>query len=182
LVRAQGNRVFTALVLAIGLALLPSCGSSSKGEQRARHPTPAPKAPTGPRVGKRQHIKTRKTKLEVTVRRVIDPLKGSGATVDPGSRAVGVRVSVRNRGSGPYDGSSKSDFKLVSHGNVPAAQVFAPSGKCSTPEVDFLRQFGSGQSGSGCVVFALEEGEHPGRVTFSPHDGSGRHLTWIVGK
>jgi hypothetical protein len=168
-----------ATVGAATIAALPACGQAGQQRERA-HSSPRPTAarPAGAPIGKTLHIKTADTRLAVTVRKVIDPLRNSGALVDPGSRAIGVLLQVRNVGTGVYDSSSKSDLSVVSKGGAEAASAYASKGRCATPEIDFLRQLGSGSSGEGCVVFSLDKGEAVGRVRFKPH-GQGKALTWV---
>ena len=116
----------------------------------------------------------------MTPRRVIFPLRGSGALLSPGDRAAGVEVSVRNVGHGIYDSSSESDVKLrVSKGGL-AETAFASSGPCATSEIDFLKEVQPGESRSGCVTFDLPKGAKPTAVRFSPEGRPAGGQTWVV--
>jgi hypothetical protein len=118
--------------------------------------------------------------LVVTPRRVIFPLRDSGATLPPGDRAAGVEVTVRNAGHGVYDSSSESDVKLRSSGGGFAGPAFASSGPCATTEIDFLKEVAPGESRSGCVAFDLLKGTEPAAVRFSPEGRPAGGQTWVV--
>ena len=108
-----------------------------------------------PPVGKPLRLSAGATRLVVTPRRVIFPLRGSGATVVPGDRAAGVELTVRNVGHDVYDSSSESDVKLRSSSGSFAGPAFASSGPCATTEIDFLKEVEPGESRTGCVAFDL---------------------------
>jgi uncharacterized protein DUF4352 len=116
----------------------------------------------------------------VVPRRVIFPLRGSGATLAPGDRAAGVELVVRNTGHGLYDSSSESDVKLRSSGGSFAGPAFASSGPCATTEIDFLKEVSPGESRSGCVAFDLPKGTKPVAVRFSPEGRPEGGRTWVV--
>jgi hypothetical protein len=178
--RAWAGRA-TALALGAAIAIAGgSCGqgASSPQQTRAKPPHAAQARSVGAPIGATQRAKVSRTRLAVTVRRVIDPLRHSGAVVDPGGRAVGVVLQVRNLGPAVYDSSSKSDLALFSEGGTEAASAYASEGRCATPEVDFLRQLQAGSSGEGCVVFSVEEGASVERVRFSPEGHEKQALTW----
>jgi hypothetical protein len=120
------------------------------------------------------------TTLIVTVTSLIDPLRGSGAKVPHGTRAIGVLVSVRNASRGGYDSSATGDFSLLSAGS-PAAPVFVPAGPCQTPLQDFMNAISAGELRTGCVAFAVPSGQAPSTVRFSPDGGAtGHRLSWVV--
>jgi hypothetical protein len=116
----------------------------------------------------------------VTVRRVIFPLRGSGALLGPGDRAAGVEVVVRNAGSGVYDSSSESDVGLRTSSGEPAEPAFASHGPCTTTEIDFLKEVQPGESRSGCVVFDVTRGTRPVAVRFDPEGSRPEGRTWLV--
>jgi hypothetical protein len=120
------------------------------------------------------------TTLIVTVTSLIDPLRGSGAKVPHGARAIGVLVSVRDAGRGGYDSSATGDFSLVATGG-PAAPLFVPVGLCQTPLQDFMNAISAGELRTGCVAFAIPSGQAPSTVRFSPDAGAtGHRLSWVV--
>lgn len=184
--------------IAASLALC-ACGSTtttsttaSTGQARrpppARHKGPAgparrsgsPAAAHGPGVGRAQSVRASGTTLVVTVTSVIDPLRGSGANVPPGTTPVGVQVSVHNAGPGGYDSSATGDFSLLSAGG-PAAPAFVSKGACQTPLRDFMNAISAGELRTGCVSFALPNGQKPTTVRFSPDGGHTDHrLSWAA--
>jgi hypothetical protein len=120
------------------------------------------------------------TDLVVTVRRVIFPLRGSGALLGPGDRAAGVDLSVRNVGHGAYDSSSESDLSLRTSGGEQAEPAFASQGTCVTSEVDFLKEVEPGESRIGCVAFDVPRGGRPTVVRFAPEGDTTRGRGWLV--
>src|SRR5579875_3850709 len=91
-------------------AVVAGCGSGARaGTQTAVWSTPVPVTSGGslskyppdalsrravPGVGTKQRVDAAGARLEVTLRRVIDPLRGSGAALPPHTRAVGVVVQI----------------------------------------------------------------------------------------
>jgi hypothetical protein len=185
-----------AVLLAVGTVALSACGTISTTPttptasatapstrppppRTPAHP-PRPRRRSGPRVGATQHVPAPGTTLIVTVTSLIDPLRGSGAKVPHGTRAVGVLVSVRNGGQGGYDSSATGDFSLLSAAG-PAAPVFVPEGPCQTPLQDFMNAISAGELRTGCVAFAVPSGQAPSTVRFSPDGGAtGHRLSWVV--
>jgi hypothetical protein len=140
----------------------------------------APPAAHPPGVGRAQRVRALGTTLVVMVTSVIDPLRGSGASVPPGTRPAGVQVSVRNAGPGGYDSSATGDFSLLS-ATGPAAPAFVARGPCQTQDRDFMNAISAGQMRMGCVSFALPAGQRPTTVRFSPNGGrAGHRVTWAV--
>jgi hypothetical protein len=116
----------------------------------------------------------------VTIDQVIDPLRVHSAAIPPGSKAVGVEVSVRDAGPGSYDSSATGDFSLETAAGE-ASPVFVPSGQCQTPLQDFMNDIGAGGARMGCVAFAIPKGQSPTDVRFSPDGGTaGVSRSWEV--
>ena len=137
-------------------------------------------APAPPSVGTPLRMRAAATMIVVTPRRVIFPLRGSGATLVPGDRAAGVDLTLRNMGHGVYDSSSESDVRLRSSGGSFAEPAFASSGPCATTEIDFLKEVQPGESRSGCIAFDLPKGTKPVAVRFSPEGRPAAGRTWVV--
>jgi hypothetical protein len=115
--------------------------------------------------------------LEVTVRKVIDPLRGSGAKLLPDTRAVGVFVQIRSSGPAVYDSSATGDISLaVSAG--PVTPELATHGVCRTPLNDFDRYITAGEDRIGCVVFAVSDAATLDAVRFLPHAQLRGRLIW----
>ena len=177
--------VLALLFVAAWLIILSSCGTSIRRTSTTRAHDHAGRPPTGPTtpragrhgtsagtpVGHAQRVPARGTTLVITVTRVIDPLRGSGAKVPPGMEAVGVLVAARNAGPAGYDSSATSDFSLLTAAG-PASPVFVPSGTCQTYLQDFMNEIAPGQGRTGCVAFAIPRGEEPRMVRFSPDGGT----------
>lgn len=139
---------------------------------------PRRRAPTGPPVGTAQQTVSDGAHLTVTVERLIDPLRGSGASLTPGTRAVAILVTLVNAGPALYDSSATGDFSLAaSRGQV--TPVFVPTGLCQTPVEDFDRYMAAGEQRSGCVAFAVPGRAHVVAVRFSPHARRVGRLTWV---
>jgi hypothetical protein len=169
------------VLLAAAGAVLAACGASGSSTATApagRPAAPAARArPAGPRVGATQRVRARGTTLKITVTRVIDPLRGSGATLLPGTRAVGVFVRIRNLGPGEYDSSSTGDLAVVPASGA-AAATYAARGSCMTEDRDFDNQIGAGETRQGCVAFALGRSVRLVAVRFTADGGGAGVATW----
>jgi uncharacterized protein DUF4352 len=164
-----------ALALALPGLVLASCGGSSSPAGSGTTTQAGP-----PRVGTSQRVRTPDTTLVVTVRRVIDPLRGSGALLSPGDSAAGVEMAVRNTGKGVYDSSSESDVALPTSSGALAEPAFASHGQCATSEIDFLKLVEPGESRSGCVAFDVPRGDRPVAVRFVPERREALGHTWLI--
>jgi hypothetical protein len=130
-----------------------------------------------PPVGSTQRVDAGGADLEVTVRRVIDPLTGSGAKLQPDTRAVGVVVQIRSSGPAVYDSSATGDIELVPSAG-PVTPVLATRGVCRTPLNDFDRYITAGEDRVGCVVFAVSDAATLDAVRFLPHARASGRLVW----
>lgn len=134
----------------------------------------------GPRVGATLSVRAGDAKLSVTVTKVIDPLRGSGAAVPAGTRPVGVLVRLLNHGPRVYDSSSTVDFSLATSAGS-ATPLYVPSGVCQTPLRNFDNYLVAGASASGCVSFAVGTRAMVTGVRFSPHGSAAGRVSWLVG-
>ena len=130
-------------------------------------------------VGATQHVSSLGAGLSVTLRAVIDPLKGSGAKLPAATRAVAVLVQIRNSGPAVYDSSATGDFTVVPSGGT-VTPVLATRGICKTPLEDFDRYITAGEDRVGCVVFAVNDGATLATVSFSPHARAAGRLVWAA--
>jgi hypothetical protein len=108
---------------------------------------------------------------------VIDPLRGSGAKLQRGTRAVAVIVQIRSSGPAIYDSSATGDISLVTSGG-PVTPVLATRGVCTTPVNDFDRYITTGEDRVGCVAFAVADTATLDAVRFLPHARLRGRLTW----
>jgi hypothetical protein len=185
-------RAATALVVA---AVIAGCGSSSSSGTSTiatypplRQPSPAPSAPPhprhhagGPPIGQTLRVHAAGTVLSVTINRVIDPLRGSGASLVPGTRAIGVQAVITDDGPGGYDSSSTGDFSVVASPDT-ARPVFASAGICQTPLRDWDNEISPGETRSGCIAFSVPAHAHVVAVRFSPHAKAHGRATWAVAR
>lgn len=107
---------------------------------------------------------------------MLDPLTGSGAALLPGTRAVGVLVTIRAV-SGTYDSTASGDWSVLSTRGM-AAPLFVKQGECQTPLVDFESEIGAGEERSGCVGFSVPARARIVAVRFSPHSRAPGTVTW----
>jgi hypothetical protein len=159
------------------------CGVSARTASTAathltlRTPT---RLATGVPLGTTERVPAAGTTIVVTVKKVIDPLTGSGAKVPAGTVPVGVVISARNAGPGGYDSSATSDFTLLS-GHRTAMPVYVPAGTCQTYVQDFMNEVGRGQERNGCIGYAVPRGDPPTTVRFAPDGGTaGRTRSWTL--
>ncbi len=115
----------------------------------------------------------------VTITSLLDPLRGSGATVSPGMKAVGVLASVRDAGPAGYDGSATSDFSLRSTAGL-ASPVFVRAGPCKTQVQDFMNAIGADELRTGCVAFSIPTSHPPISVRFTPDGNTHDSRSWLV--
>jgi len=179
-------------VLIAAAMLVGGCGGEGRGRKTAARLTPgltiatAPKlsrrGPAGlrsspPQAGTTQRVVSEGAALSVTLRAVIDPLRGSGAALQPGTRAVGVVVQIRNAGPAIYDSSATGDIALLASGGT-VTPILARRGPCRTPTEDFDRYITAGEDRVGCVVFAIARGATVDAVRFNPHAQAAGRLVW----
>ena len=128
-------------------------------------------------MGRAQRVHAGGSTLAVTVTRVIDPLRGSRAATLPGTRAVGVQLTIANLSGATYDSTASGDVSVrLSRGA--AAPLFIRSGVCRTPDVDFESLIGLGETRSGCVGFSVPRGARIVAVRFSPYSRAPGAVTW----
>ena len=138
---------------------------------------PAQNRPAGPPVGHTQEVHAGGETLAVTVTGVLDPLRGGGTHPLPGSRPVGVQITIVNRAGPTYDSTASGDVSvIVSRGA--AAPLFVKSGVCQTPDADFESLIGAGETRSGCVGFSVPRGARVLGVRFSPHSRAPGSVSW----
>lgn len=130
-----------------------------------------------PPIGRALRVHAPGTILSVTIQGLIDPLRDSGVTLLPGTRAVGVQAEVVDDGPGDYDSSSTGDFSVVPSSGA-ARPVFAPSGQCQTPLRDWDNEISPGEARNGCVVFAVPSHARIVEVRFSPHAMAAGRVAW----
>jgi hypothetical protein len=185
-----GLRAVAAMLCLIAAGGLPGCGSGTGGAGVEPKPMPviaggglskhAPRTLVRralPAVGVTQRVDSSDARLAVTLRRVIDPLRGSGADLPPHTRAVAVIVEIRSSGPALYDSSATGDISLMSSAGV-TRPALATRGICRTPQNDFDRYITPGEHRSGCVVFIVADGATLDAVRFSPHAHPLGRLTW----
>ena len=128
-------------------------------------------------VGSWQRVESRGAALSVRVRAVLDPLTGSGARLQPGTRAVGVVIQIANAGPAIYDSSATGDVRVVTSSGA-VTPVLARRGVCRTPLEDFDRYITAGEDRVGCVVEAIATAAAVTEVEFSPHAEAVGRLVW----
>jgi hypothetical protein len=185
--RARSASVFLVLVA----ALVAGCGAA--GQAVTDGPSTSPQLTGGapltlrapvsvarralPPVGATQRVDSRGASLEVTLRKVIDPLRDSGAKLQHGTRAVGVFMQIRSSGPAIYDSSATGDISIVASAGA-VSPVFATHGVCRTPLNDFDRYITAGEDRVGCVVFAVSDAATLDAVRFMPHARARGLLSW----
>jgi hypothetical protein len=154
-------------------------GTLSKTPQHRRHHRPAPrgpKAPAGPPVGHAQDVITHGSHLTVTIDQVL-ALPDPGTALLPGTRAVGVQVTIDNHGPDTYDSTASGDWSVVvSHGQ--SAPLDVRSGPCETQLQDFESAIYTGAVREGCVGFSVPKDARVIAARFSPDSRPPGTLTW----
>jgi hypothetical protein len=154
--------------------------TASAGRHHHHHHRPAPKVPPGPPVGRAQDVITRGSHLTVTITRVL-ALPHPGTALLPGTRAVGVTVTIDNHGPATYDSTASGDLSVVlSRGQ--AAPLDVRRGPCVTPLQDFESAIYVGAVRQGCVGFSVPVGARVLAARFSPVSRPPGTLTWRTGR
>jgi hypothetical protein len=128
-------------------------------------------------VGATQRVHAGGSTLAVTVTHVLDPLSDSGAALLPGTRAVGVQVTIAGVAGATYDSTASGDWGLVTTAGA-ASPLFIKQGVCQTQLVDFESLIGVGETRSGCVGFSVPKHARVLTVRFSPHSRAPGSVIW----
>jgi hypothetical protein len=185
------NTAAVAFVSIVSCLVVAGCGGSATTSTGSRTATTSSSSPTttaaqhhtrprrrpGEPVGHTQLVHAGTSMLEVTVTRIHDPLLGSGAALPPGTRAVGVALSIHNHSGETYDSTASGDVSIVSSSGL-AAPLFIKAGVCETPLTDFESLIGVGETRAGCVGFAVPRSAKIMAVRFSPHSRRPGSVTW----
>ncbi len=115
--------------------------------------------------------------LSVAVTRVLDPLRGALAALVPGTRPVGVLVTIRNDAGATYDSTASGDWSLVTPLGT-ATPLGVHGGVCATQLVDFESLIGAGETRSGCVAFSVPRGARVVQIRFSPRSRAPGRVAW----
>jgi hypothetical protein len=158
-----------------------SSNGSTEATSTAKRVSPRPRRRNdrsrGAPVGATERVNAGSSTLAVAVTQIIDPLSGSGSTLLPGTRPVGVVVTIRDLAGATYDSTASGDWSLtVSAGT--ASPLFIKRGVCQTPLVDFESLIGAGEARSGCVGFSVPRVAHVTAVVFSPHSRPSGAVRW----
>jgi hypothetical protein len=146
---------------------------------RGGHATPrpkGPKGPTGPPVGRVQNVITHGSHLTVTITHVI-ALTATGSTLLPGTRQVGVQLTIDNHGPQTYDSTASGDVSVVLSSGQ-AAPLDVRRGPCETQLVDFESEIFPGDIRQGCVGFSVPRSAKIVAARFSPESRPPGTLTW----
>jgi hypothetical protein len=135
-----------------------------------------PKGPNGPPVGRAQDVITHGSHLTVTITHVI-ALTATGSALLPGTRQVGVELTIDNHGPETYDSTASGDVSIVLSSGQ-AAPLDVRRGPCETQLVDFESAIYPGDIRQGCVGFSLPRGAKVLAARFSPESRSPGTLTW----
>ena len=139
---------------------------------RHRHPRSR-----GAPVGATRRVHAGSSTLAVTVTHVLDPLAGTGSALLPGTRAVGVMVTIHNLAGATYDSTASGDWSLTTSSGA-ASPLFVRRGVCQTPLVDFESLIGAGETRTGCVGFSVQRAARVTGVRFSPHSRAAGAVSW----
>jgi hypothetical protein len=104
-------------------------------------------------------------------------LPGNAAALPPGTRPVGVALTIHNDAGATYDSTASGDVSLTTSAG-PAAPLYVRRGRCETPLMDFESLIGAGETRSGCVGFSVRRGARILSVRFSPHSRAPGSVAW----
>jgi hypothetical protein len=163
-----------------GSAPAPASSSASAAASSSSAGTTSPRRRrrvSGPPVGATQSVHAGGSTLAVTVTHLLDPLPAGDTAVLPGTRAVGVQVTVADESGATYDSTASGDWSVIPSTGA-ASPLFVRTGVCQTPLVDFESLIGPGETRSGCVAFSVPRGARVLGIRFSPHTRAPGAVTW----
>jgi hypothetical protein len=144
---------------------------------RGGHAKPkGPKGPKGPPVGRAQDVITHGSHLTVTITHVA-ALTATGSALLPGTRQVGVELTIDNHGPQTYDSTASGDVSVVLSSGQ-AAPLDIRRGACETQLVDFESEIFPGDIRQGCVGFSVPRSAKIVAARFSPESRPPGTLTW----
>ena len=170
--------------IAIGcVALLSGCGSQTVVKTvttTKTAPSPTTQNSTEASAGSAHKAKVGDTltlpgntgeSLAVTVNGVIDPLPQSEFdTPEPGSRFVGIEITLKNVGSKAYSDSPSNGATLLSTTNEQANSTLVASGPCGSSFASSVK-IAPGDLQRGCIPFQLPQAQQPGTFQFTLNSG-----------
>jgi len=124
-----------------------------------------------------QRVNAGTSTLSVSVTKVLDPLRDTGAALIPGTRAIGVMVTIRNDAGATYDSTASGDLSVITSAGA-ASPLFIKEGVCQTPLTDFESLISVGETHIGCVGFSVAHGARVVSVRFSPHSRAPGSVIW----
>jgi hypothetical protein len=156
----------------------PVGGATQTAKRQPVTPRHRPRRrPQGAPIGATQRVDARGSTLSVTVTAVLDPLRDSGAALVRGTRAAGVKVTIRDEAGATYDSTASGDLSVATSAG-PASPLFIKQGVCQTPLADFESLIGVGETRTGCVGFAVPGHARILSVRFSPHSRAPGSVAW----
>lgn len=126
-------------------------------------------------------LKTQETELRVRVTGIIDPLP-AGEFDEPadGKRFVGVRMSLRNIGSGTYNDSVSNGSALILKSSEQVDPTLLSGGPCDSSFSSDVK-VATGDTRTGCIPFEVPNGARLRSFQFTPDSGfAGTMGEWDV--
>ncbi len=169
----------SAVIIVTGLALTVLAGcSSSQAQPGKTQPAFASSGP-GP-VGATLSVSDSSgTKLDVTVKKVIDPASGANKYSKPasGKHFVGVQLRVKNAATTTYQNNANNETTIVLSNGKTRDAGYNPIAGCGNFDNGQLK-LATGKSSTGCVTFQVPNGVRVSAVRYGNTVFPGTAVEW----
>ena len=169
----------SAVIIVMGLLLTVLAGCSSSQAQPGK--TQPAFASSGPGlVGATFSVSDSSgTKLDVTVKKVIDPASGANKYSKPasGKHFVGVQLHVKNAATTTYQNNANNETTVVLSNGKTRDAGYKPIVGCGNFDNGQIK-LASGKSSTGCVTFQVPDGDRVTAVRYGNTVFPGTTAEW----
>jgi hypothetical protein len=121
------------------------------------------------------------TKLDVTVKKLIDPAGGANSYSKPasGKRFVGVKLRVKNIAASTYQNNANNETVVVLSDGKTRHANYKPIASCGNFDNGQIK-LKSGAASTGCVTFQVPDGQKVVKVSYGNTVFPGTTAQWRV--
>lgn len=121
------------------------------------------------------------TKVDVTLKKLIDPASGANSYTKPasGKRFVGVKLRVKNTAAATYQNNANNETVVVLSDGKTLHASYKPIANCGNFDNGQIK-LKSGAAGTGCVTFQVPKGQQVVKVSYSNTVFPGTTAQWRI--
>jgi hypothetical protein len=121
------------------------------------------------------------TRLDVTLKKVIDPASGANQYSEPasGKHFVGIKLRVRNKAPGTYQNNANNETTIILSGGKALHANYNPIANCGNFDNGQIK-LKSGTASTGCVTFQVPKGQKVIQVSYGNTVFPGKTARWRV--